>query len=180
MLTPIDFISQCRTCIASGGAPSDIASIVREALASQAAEPSLWTVDELMFRSEELLIVNLTLAPFTVSPVHDHGVWAVIGISNGCEIEHFFEPTDNRLRAKGDLVVTSGQAVILPAETIHAISNPLASTTRGLHVYGKDLVSAKRHMWDPETGAQWDFDMTTFERWQDQLTSKAKSAHWTW
>ena len=178
MLTPKEFAAQCIACITGGGTPTDVESLMTCALAAQADAPDVWDVEELMFRSEELLIVNLTLPPFAVSPVHDHDTWAVVGISAGCEIEHFFSSTAGELRPTGQLVLTPGQAVTLAEDTIHAISNPLSIPARGLHVYGKDLVTTKRRMWDPHNGAERELEMGVFERWADELTAKVRSAHW--
>jgi predicted metal-dependent enzyme (double-stranded beta helix superfamily) len=59
---------------------------------------------------------------------------------------------------------------VLDAATIHAISNPLPTPARGIHVYGKDLVVTKRRMWHPHTGAEMAMHLPTFERWEHELT----------
>jgi predicted metal-dependent enzyme (double-stranded beta helix superfamily) len=178
MLTPAQFTEQCIACAAGGGTPADVQSLMQHALAAQAAEPAAWDVDELMHRSAGLLIVNLTLPPFAVSPVHDHGAWAVIGISAGCEIEHFYASAAGTLQSRGHVVLTPGQTVALDPDAIHAIANPLAVPARGLHVYGTDLVAARRRMWDPRSGEERAFEAAAFERWADELTARARSAHW--
>jgi predicted metal-dependent enzyme (double-stranded beta helix superfamily) len=175
MITPAQFIEKCKSAVESAASTGEIAALVEEALASQVSDPAAWDVDELMYRADNLLIVNLTLPPHATSPVHDHGTWAVIGIAQGCEIEHFYEERAGRLIKTGEAEVTAGHAICLGADTIHAISNPMATPARGIHVYGRDLVVAPRHMWRPETGERMPFDMKTFEEWEKELTARSSA-----
>jgi predicted metal-dependent enzyme (double-stranded beta helix superfamily) len=170
MLTPSAFIEGCTSCIASGGGPQEIARLLAQAIASQAANPGVWEGDELLYRADDLLIANVTLPPGCRSPVHDHGTWAVIGVSSGCEMQHFHESVDGRLVPSGEQAVRAGEVRVLPPRTIHAISNPLATPTRCVHVYGRDLITTARRMWHPESGLEMAFDMATFQQWEARLT----------
>jgi len=170
MLTPSEFVDGCRLCLARGGGPEEIALLVARAVAAQAERASEWEVDELMYRADDLLIASQTLPPGCISAIHDHGTWAVIGVSAGCEVQHFYEAGARGLVRRGDRAVRAGEHVVLPPQTIHAISNPLAVPTRGVHVYGKDLIATARRMWHPDTGAEMPFDMALFQQWEAALT----------
>jgi predicted metal-dependent enzyme (double-stranded beta helix superfamily) len=172
-MTPTHFISQCQACVANGGASTEVAALVRLALASQKEEPAWRDLDEFMFRSRELLIVNLTIPPFSATPVHDHGMWAVVGISSGCEVNRFFSRNGHRLRQDEEVMVSAGNTIELSAEVIHSIFNPLDTETRGIHVYGGDLISASRRMWHPQTQEEFVFEGNVFEAWCKELTDAA-------
>ena len=171
MLTPASFIEQCRACLANRGGPDEIAALTKQALVAQRRHPSQWAVDDLMHRADDLMIVNLTLPPFTLSAIHDHGTWAVVGIAEGCEVEHLYEQHGRALVKSAELEVRAGETLVLGAATIHAVSNPLPTPARGIHVYGKDLIVTQRRMWHPDTGAEMAMHLPTFEQWERELTA---------
>ena len=171
MFTPDTFVTACKDCVNGGGVADDIERIVREALRSQAQDPTLWHGDELMYRSPGLTVVNLALPGRARTPIHDHGVWAVIGISVGCEIDRFYRVGPDGLTPAGHVEVHSGQTVCLAVDVIHAIENPGAQVARGLHVYGGDLAAVARRMWDPRTQRAVAFHPPTFEQWGEELSA---------
>ena len=173
---PEEFIESCRRCVAQGGGAEEIARLVRPALASQRERPGLWGAEELLYRSDDLLVVDLTMLPFATSAIHDHQTWAVVGVSEGREVEYFYERTGQALARCGEATIHPGEAIVLSADTIHAIANPLATPTRGLHVYGRDLVTAQRRMWDPRSGIEMPFEMKTFEAWEQELREASAAA----
>jgi predicted metal-dependent enzyme (double-stranded beta helix superfamily) len=173
MFTPDTFVSACRQCVGQGGDAIAIQAIVRDGLRSQSSEPSSWDREELLYRSPELTIVNLTLPGLGRSPIHDHGMWAVIGISTGCEVERFYEMRGGRPEEVERIQVQAGDAICLAKHVIHATENPGEQAARGLHVYGGDLVTAARRMWNPRTGTELPFHSPTFEKWAEELSTKA-------
>ena len=174
MFTPETFVTACCNCVSSGGGANDIALLVREAVRDQAQQPGSWQGDELMYRSPSLTVVNLTLPGLGKSAVHDHGMWAVIGISAGCEIERLYASGPDGLLQIGRIEVHEGQTVCLASDAIHDIENPNPRPARGLHVYGGDLTRAARRMWDPRTGSELAFHFPTFERWEEELSAGRK------
>jgi predicted metal-dependent enzyme (double-stranded beta helix superfamily) len=176
MITPGEFVSQCMSCIEAGGSAQDIAALMLPALASQAAQPDLWGKQELLHRSDRLFIVDLTLPPFGTSAAHDHSTWAVIGISSGCEIDYFYERSAQGLTYVREQAIHAGEACVLHEDTIHAIANAGGEPARGLHVYGRDLSTAPRSMWDPHTARESRLAMDQFVAWEKQLTERSKAA----
>lgn len=93
-----------------------------------------------------------------VTPIHDHGIWGVIGILDGVEDEARYARPDTsgtaptllerRLLQPGDVEVccTSDQDV-------HKVACASSTPTVALHVYGGDIGTLERHAFDPDTGA---------------------------
>ena len=168
-MTPREFVAACRDCLALPDVPAHIARLMKQALASQAAGGE-WGRELLLHRAPDLFIVDLTLAPGDRSPIHDHGTWAVIGISSGCEIERFHARDGSGLKPTHEARLGPGDTIVLSPETIHAIENPLAVPARGIHVYGADIAAAgSRRMWHPATGEEHPYEHGTFERWAAAL-----------
>lgn len=174
-MSPREFVAGCFDLVATGKKPEDIAALMKLALAAQ-ADGGEWGRDVLLHRAPDLFIVDLTLAPRDRSPIHDHGTWAVIGVSSGCEIERFHVRDGGGLRATNEVALQAGDTIVLAPEAIHAIENPLATPTRGIHVYGRDIAAAgSRRMWHPETGEEHPYDQRTFERWAENLKQRSTS-----
>src|SRR5689334_4911812 len=94
------FIADCRRLVGEPHAARRILERMREATADPealaTAVPSLptgaGTFDAPLWRSPELTILNVTLNSGTLSPPHDHSMWAVIGIYAGAETNIFYRP----------------------------------------------------------------------------------------
>ena len=178
------FVEACRRLVREPHAPRLALELMREALADRAAVGAAVTplegranaLDAPLFRSPELTILNATLRPGFVSIPHDHGMWAVIGIYEGEEANTFYRRAGDGLETSNQRTIHAGEAIILGEEVIHAIENPLATPTLGLHVYGGDLVAARRSMWDPEAGAEHPYDIPQFFRWSGELARSRKAA----
>ena len=125
--------------------------------------------DAILHRSDDLTILNVALPPNAVSPPHDHTMWAVIGIYEGCEENTFFTREEEGLVERNERAVRAGEAVRLGDGVIHAIANGSPETTLGLHVYGGDLVAAKRRMWHPKTGEELPYEAGQFFRWTAEM-----------
>lgn len=176
MLDPAQFVAGCMSCLARGGTPEDIEGLVRQAIASQQARPGAWGRAELLHRADNLFIVNLTLPAFATSALHDHGTWAVIGISEGCEVDELLVDEGSGLRHCGRHELRAGDTLVMQPSTVHYIANPLAQPARGIHVYGRDMVGAPRRMWDPDTGIAQPLEFTAFEAWERRLTARSAAA----
>jgi predicted metal-dependent enzyme (double-stranded beta helix superfamily) len=102
-------------------------------------------------------------------------MWAVIGIYEGQEDNTFYRRSGKELEEVNRREISAGEAVLLGPDVIHAIENPLGSSTLGLHVYGGDLFAAKRSMWHPRTGEELPYDVPQFFKWCAEL-AKSPSA----
>lgn len=173
MLDPDTFIQRCIDARAAGEGPSGIAALVREALASQREHPAAWGRKELLHAADDLMIVDLTLPPFATSAIHEHLTWAVIGISEGCEVDELLVENGDGLARTSRHELHAGDVLVLPPDCIHFIGNPAATPARGLHVYGRHLGLTERRMWDPVTAQPRRMDFAVFEQWEHQLTARS-------
>ena len=147
------FIAKC--CAARDADPSH--RLVREVVARSVSDPAAVLTGlgepkrsevQRLYHSENLTILKVIWAPgMTVTP-HDHRMWAVIGLVEGQEANEFFRRSGATLEGSGGRVVETGEVLALGSETIHRIQNPQThGSTRALHVYGGDLLTAVRSMW---------------------------------
>jgi predicted metal-dependent enzyme (double-stranded beta helix superfamily) len=173
------FIASCRRFV---GAPDGArraldlmrtfmgdAESIKKAVAAN--EPGKAILDAPLFRSAELTILNVTLGPRFASPPHDHGMWAVVGIYEGQETNTFYRRSGEQLVEANRREIRAGDALLLGPDVIHAIANPLGSSTLGLHVYGGDLLAARRRMWKPGSYEELPFDTSRFSGWCAELTA---------
>src|SRR5262245_37574339 len=138
-------------------------------------EPGASFLDAPLFRSEEMVVLNVTLQPQLRSAAHDHRMWAVIGIYEGQEDNTFYQRAADGIEEANRREVRAGDAILLAPGAIHAIANPLASPTLGLHVYGGDLLAAQRSMWHPSTGAELPYDPKEFFAWCAELGKERRA-----
>ena len=172
-----DFTARCRRAIAEGGGPEQIRVLVEQVLPAQAASPIQSETDTIVHRSNELLIVSLAVPPFGNTPVHSHGgIWCVIGVAQGCEENALFARAGSGLVEARRIVLEPGATTVLAPDAIHKIRNPRATPCIGLHVYGADLLSAERQMWNPHTGEESPMQPLQFDAWCDELTAAAAAA----
>jgi predicted metal-dependent enzyme (double-stranded beta helix superfamily) len=90
-----------------------------------------------------------------VTPIHDHLTWGVVGVISGVELERRYESrpgepprlvAENQIGA-GDVVVCCRDG-----DDVHAVACGPDSKVVAIHVYGSDIGTAIRHVYDPETG----------------------------
>lgn len=105
-----------------------------------------------LHRSASLTIFNATWTPRMNLMPHNHRMWANIGIYTGREDNVLWRPgTQRRIEAFGARALFAGDAVALPLDVIHSVTNPLPRFTGGIHIYGGDFFATTRSQWNPET-----------------------------
>ncbi len=125
--------------------------------------------DASLFRSSELFIVNNVLVPGVVTPPHNHTTWAVIGVYGGREDNTFYRKSTTGLQEIARKEFRVGSSIFLDPGVIHAVANPLEVPTLAIHVYGADLVTARRSMWNPHTLEACDYEPAQFLKWCAEL-----------
>jgi predicted metal-dependent enzyme (double-stranded beta helix superfamily) len=178
------FIADCRRLAGAPHAPRRVLERMREAVADPEAlakavpplPPNAGTFDAPLFRSPELTVLNVTLRPGALSAPHDHRMWAVIGIYGGAETNTFYRRTPQGLAQANQRAVAAGEALLLGEDLIHTVENLLETPTRGLHVYGGDLLGAARSMWSPSTGREAPYDIPQFMQWGREIAEARKAA----
>ncbi len=178
------FIEDCRRLVREPHAPRLALERMREAMsepqavadAMPALAPGKGVLDAPLYRSAELTVLNVTLRPGHLSIAHDHRMWAVIGICQGEEANTFYRREGERLSESNRRTIRTGEAILLGEDVIHAIENPQAAPTVGLHVYGGDLLAAPRSMWDPQAGREHPYELAQFYAWSRELAQSRKAA----
>ncbi len=96
--------------------------------------------------------------PGQVLPVRDHGTWGVIGVLQNRERETKYLRVDDRsregyaeLQAAGTRVLGPGDITeVLPPDDIHRAGNASQAVAISVHVYGADIGSRTRRVFDLE------------------------------
>jgi predicted metal-dependent enzyme (double-stranded beta helix superfamily) len=107
-----------------------------------------------LHRSKTLTIFCATWTPRMNLMPHNHLMWANIGIYSGREDNILWRRVSGRIDAYSARALFRGDAVALPADVIHSVTNPLVRFTGGIHIYGGDFFATPRRQWNPETLAE--------------------------
>jgi predicted metal-dependent enzyme (double-stranded beta helix superfamily) len=169
--------SRCQQCLAAGGRAEEVRALVTEALSELASGPPQEAIDDIVHRTDDLLVVGLAQPPYANTPIHNHGgIWCVIGMAVGREENALHAESAGDLGEVDRFVVAAGEAVVLGPNAIHKIRNPDGVMSLGVHVYGADLLSATRYMWDPRTGEKSLLNRSKFDAWCDELIAAATAS----
>jgi predicted metal-dependent enzyme (double-stranded beta helix superfamily) len=104
--------------------------------------------------SPQLTVQHVIFPPGYRTGLHDHLLWAVIGIWGGYEDNAEYRLNGNQtLTGLGTRRCEVGDVISLPAEAIHEVFAPSTVPSAGLHVYGGALFDQPRREWvgDPPT-----------------------------
>jgi len=76
------------------------------------------------------------------TPIHDHGVWGLVGVLRGAETEQRYrlDPFGHPV-AEGPANTLDAGAVarLIPGDDLHQVSNASAGVSVSIHVYGADI-----------------------------------------
>lgn len=115
--------------------------------------------DMIYFRSPTLTILKAAVPPKFKTPPHNHSMWAVIGVYDGQENNTFYRRSGGTLEKAGGKDLKVGDTVVLGADAVHAIENPLDRPLKAIHVYGGDFLdTSKRSVWNPFTLEEHPYD----------------------
>ncbi|MFC4275353.1 cysteine dioxygenase family protein [Achromobacter aloeverae] len=109
---------------------------------------------------ERFCIVSFVWGPGQKTPVHDHGVWGLVGMLRGSETSQRFEARDGGLHAGETATLEPGQIeCLLPEEgDIHQVRNRFDDKVSiSVHVYGANIGKVRRRVLDPATGQSKEF-----------------------
>ena len=106
-------------------------------------------------------IQSFIWGPGQATPVHDHTVWGLVGVLQGAELcERFRQTSQGFVSDGGPVLLERGQvdAVSPTVGDIHKVSNAFEDRTSiSIHVYGANIGSTPRHVFDVGTGQVKDF-----------------------
>jgi len=166
------FVGDVRTAIERSASPQEacgaIAPNFSELLANQRWLPARYQRDApesgmgggigqwLLFRSADrsLSLFSLVVPPGSMTPVHDHLAWGLVGLYRGNQDEEFYEPGDNRLALVRRRPLEPGDyyALLPPRDDIHRVRTTSEVTSVSIHLLANDTGCVLRHTFDEETG----------------------------
>ena len=157
------FITDCKAAIQTDDPQGEVRKLmetafrdreaVREALADAAPAKDVAP----LYADENLTVLRVFTPANFLSPVHNHLMWAMIGILDGEEKNTLYRRTaDGGIEVEQEVVLTPETGIFsLRADAIHAIEIPPDRPLSGLHVYGGNILQrSSRSAWDPDTMAE--------------------------
>ena len=152
------FIAECKSAVKGDKPQGVVSEIVQNAVTDYKGvieaigEPKRAMIDKL-FVSDELTIINVVWAPKMTLMPHNHNTWAIIGVYSGREDNIFWRRVKNdkngRIEAAGAKTIAAGEVTKLGKNIVHSVTNPTASFTGAIHVYGGNFFEIERSEWDP-------------------------------
>lgn len=103
---------------------------------------------------ERFSIVSFVWGPGQSTPIHDHGVWGLVGVLRGAEkVERFVRAPSGALVARGEALLRAGEvdAVSPRIGDIHRVANGRADAPSvSIHVYGANIGAVERATYAPD------------------------------
>ena len=130
---------------------------------------------QVFYRSPTMTMLKVRFPNGRRTPPHDHGTWATILLLSGGEKNTLYRNEGGKLRQAGEVTLEPGSILPMLADTVHVAECVGDSPAIGLHVYGGDIFTLPRRMWDPETLEAHPLDWTLYERFA-QAASRAAAA----
>lgn len=101
---------------------------------------------------ERFSMVSFVWGPGQVTPIHDHGVWGLIGMLRGAELSHDWDLAARRRTGTTRLDPGMVGAVSPRIGDVHQVENAHADRSSiSIHVYGANIGAVARHVYR-ETG----------------------------
>jgi len=167
-----DFISQVRAIVAHVTSPDEAVAEIdpyfRDLLRDPDWLPSEYQRDApqsgmgggigqwLLFRAADrsLSLFSLVVPPGSMTPVHDHLAWGVVGLYRGNQDEEFYRPGGGRLELVRRRPLQRGDyyALLPPRDDVHRVRTTSATTSVSIHLLANDTGCVLRHTYDEQTG----------------------------
>jgi predicted metal-dependent enzyme (double-stranded beta helix superfamily) len=110
----------------------------------------------LVFRAADrsLSLFSLVVPSGSMTPVHDHLAWGLVGIYRGSQDEEFYRPGEGRLESLRRRPLQPGDfyRLLPPQDDIHRVRTTSAETSVSIHLLANDTGCVWRHTYDEHTG----------------------------
>jgi len=111
----------------------------------------------LLYRSRDrsLCLFSLVVPAGSMTPIHDHLAWGLIGLYRGGQDEEIYRPGDGTLETRVQRPVAVGDCYRLlpPANDVHRVRTTSDTTSVSIHLLANDTGCVARHTYDEVTGA---------------------------
>lgn len=149
-------VEACLEAAAGSRPQADVAALLQQAVAQPAqllaAARAFVAPDErglrVLHNDPRLTLMFVDLPAGFSTPPHDHGIWAAICVTEGREENRVYVERGDSLALVAEPAADPGGLVLLDADAIHAIRNPLDQPLRALHAYGGDLLAIEHRYWE--------------------------------
>jgi predicted metal-dependent enzyme (double-stranded beta helix superfamily) len=160
------FLAECRAAITETEPRAAVKEVLERAVAAPekvaAALPAERAAVVPLYAADDLSVLHVVWAPGMRFRPHNHLMWAAIGMYGGQEDNAFYRRMGTGLAESGGRQLRTGDVLLLGADTIHAVTNPLRIFAGAIHVYGGDITTrVGRSEWDEERSEEVPYD---FER----------------
>jgi predicted metal-dependent enzyme (double-stranded beta helix superfamily) len=166
------FVADVRSTIAAAGSPLEAVEAL-EPLFTELLADDTWLPDEfqepaaeggmgggigqwLVFRAADrsLSLFSLVVPPGSMTPVHDHLAWGLVGLYRGNQDEEFYRPREGGLDVLRRRPLERGDfyALLPPQNDIHRVRTTSDVTSVSIHLLANDTGCVARHTFDEETG----------------------------
>jgi predicted metal-dependent enzyme (double-stranded beta helix superfamily) len=110
----------------------------------------------LLFRSADrsLCLFSLVVPSGSMTPIHDHLAWGLVGLYRGNQDEEFYAPHQDSMELTRRRPLEPGDYYVLlpPADDIHRVRTTSAETSVSIHLLANDTGCTERHTFDEQTG----------------------------
>jgi len=110
----------------------------------------------LLFRAQDrtLCLFSLVVPPGSMTPVHDHLTWGLIGLYRGNQDEEFYRPTAEGLALTRRRPLEPGDfyRLIPPRDDVHRVRTTSDFTSVSIHLLASDTGCSLRHTYDEVSG----------------------------
>jgi predicted metal-dependent enzyme (double-stranded beta helix superfamily) len=110
----------------------------------------------LLFRSADrsLCLFSLVVPAGSMTPVHDHLAWGLIGLYRGNQDEEIYRPAPGGLELVRQRPLVPGDfyRLLPPLDDIHRVRTTSDVTSVSIHLLASDTGCILRHRYDEETG----------------------------
>ncbi len=110
----------------------------------------------LLFRAADrsLCLFSLVVPPGSMTPVHDHLAWGLVGLYRGNQDEEFYEPGGGTLALLRRRPLEPGDfyALLPPRDDVHRVRTTSDVTSVSIHLLANDTGCVLRHTYDEHTG----------------------------
>lgn len=110
----------------------------------------------LLYRAADrsLCLFSLVVPPGSMTPVHDHLAWGLIGLYRGNQDEEFYRPASGVLELVRQRPLEPGDRyrLIPPRDDVHRVRTTSDVTSVSIHLLASDTGCVLRHTYDETTG----------------------------
>src|SRR5262245_19773072 len=110
----------------------------------------------LVFRAADrsLSLFSLVVPPGSMTPVHDHLAWGLVGLYRGNQDEEFYRPREDGLELLRRRPLERGDfySLLPPHNDIHRVRTTSEVTSVSIHLLANDTGCVARHTFDAQTG----------------------------